>query len=106
MPGDPDPKARGPWETPHGGADRAWWWRRRRPRPGPPTAPGYLKPRNDAPAKTLEVIAGGAPLQRRVILSFQHPMTRDWSRAPPAKSLHHFGDVLPQIPLIPPGTST
>ena len=30
--GDPDPKARGPQETPHGGADQARWWGWRRTR--------------------------------------------------------------------------
>src|SRR5690349_14825094 len=30
------------------------------------------------------LIAGGAPLQWRVFLTLQHPMTRHWSGAPPA----------------------
>jgi hypothetical protein len=33
--GDPDPKARGPQEKPHCGADQARWWEWRRTRPEP-----------------------------------------------------------------------
>src|SRR5688572_9712420 len=96
--GDPDPKARGLQETPHGGADRAQWRRRRRPRLRPPSGWGTHDGSRARPAKTLisarisllhnayrkfrEVVAGGAPLQRRVM---SRTKTRDWSRAPPAK---------------------
>jgi hypothetical protein len=48
MDGDPDPKARGPQEKPHAGADqlRRWGWRRTRPEPIRPvefSLAGYIE---------------------------------------------------------------
>ena len=94
--GDPDPKARGPREKPHIGADQSWWWGWRRTRSEAHQAQtGIL-----LPALTPKWKVGAPGGRRRSRVAWQQPVSRRYATNFPKMKKPRRAEALPGFQLV------